>query len=341
MGKDYYNILGIRRDASETEIKKAYRKLALKYHPDKNKSPDAEAKFKLVAEAYDVLSDSEKKVTYDRFGEEGLKGNASAGFNGAGFQFQQGTDAYKIFESFFGGQDPFVGGGFNFMNMGSGARSNPFGRNGPEDMDFEPGMFGSSFGKHGGVRKDPAIEQDLNLTLEELYQGCTKKLKITRRILHPEGIGSPQDKILIITVKPGWKEGTKITFPEEGDQYLGRIPADIVFIVKQKPHSHFKREGNNLIYTVPISLRDALCSSSLCGTNGPSSVTIPTFSGGSVQMPITTVITPHTRIPVIGEGMPVSKSPNTKGNLIVTFDIKFPDQLPYASVELLLNALPA
>ncbi len=344
MGKDYYNILGISRDASESEIKKAYRKLALKYHPDKNKSPGAEDKFKLAAEAYEVLSDPQKKSTYDRFGEEGVKGNASAGgFNGGSFSFQQGTDPHKIFESFFGGQDPFSSstGGFNFMNMGgpSGARSNPFV---PEEMDFEPFGMGSSFGRQGGSKKkDPAIEKDLNLTLEELYQGSTKKLKITRRVLHPDGTSSHQDKILTITTKPGWKEGTKITFPEEGDQYPGRIPADIIFIVKQKPHIHFKREGNDLIYTVPISLRDALCSSSHVINEGPPSITILTFNGRTIEIPITTVITPYTRIPIIGEGMPLSKSPNTKGHLIVTFDIKFPEQLPYASVQLLLNALPA
>ena len=367
MGKDYYDILGVSRQASESDIKKAYRKMALKYHPDKNTSPGAEEKFKLVAEAYEVLSDPTKKSTYDRFGEEGLKaggggGSSAGGFSG-GHTFQ--GDPYKIFETFFGGQDPFGGGdpfgargtSFSFMNMPPSSKrtraANPFARaqsDYVEDMEFD--AFGSTgmgssgmFGRGGGSTartKDPAVEQDLHLTLEELYLGCTKKLKITRRVLNPDGTGASQEKILTIDVKPGWKEGTKITFPEEGDQYPGRIPADIVFIVKQKPHPLFKREGNNLIHTISISLRNALCASSVTQRFGsPQTVSVPTLDGRHLSVPIVTIIEPNTRIPVAGEGMPLSKLPNTRGDLIVTFDIHFPKDLPLASVEMLLNALPS
>jgi len=84
MGKDFYKILGISRTATDDEIKKAYRKLALKYHPDKNKAPNAEEQFKLVAEAYEVLSDKKKREIYDQYGEEGLKGSPSGGGGGGG-----------------------------------------------------------------------------------------------------------------------------------------------------------------------------------------------------------------------------------------------------------------
>lgn len=356
MGKNYYSILGIDRNASDKDIKKAYRKLALQYHPDKNKSPGAEEKFKNVAEAYDTLSDPEKKKLYDQFGEEGLKGNAGGGFRGGSFSGGMGggaygsEDAFKIFESFFGNQNPYGSGGFatHFTTMGGAPRpkrsNHPFGSrvqfDGSEDMEFEP--FGSSGMFGGGTdarRKDSPIEHALHLSLEELYTGCTKKLKITRKVLNPDGTGSLQDKILSIDVKAGWKEGTKITFPEEGDQNPGRIPADIVFIVKQKPHSKFTREGNDLIYTVPISLRDALCASSCVQT--PQELTVPTVDGRSLRVPLLTVIKPDTKIPIHGEGMPNTKSGNGRGNMIVKFDIKFPTSLPLASIELLLNALPA
>ncbi len=365
MGKDYYNILGVSRSASESEIKKAYKKLALKFHPDKNKSPGAEDKFKQVAEAYDVLSDPEKKSTYDRLGEDGLKGSAgSGGFHSGSGAFHGDADAFKIFETFFGGQDPFGGGsgGSFFMGgmpgsnskrhrQGSGQGSNPFASRFQqhEDMDFEPfggsggGMFGHGHGaaSHGRGPKDPAVEQDVNLSLEELYHGCTKKLKISRRVLNPDGTGSPKDKILTITVKPGWKEGTKITFPEEGDQAPGRIPADIIFTVKQKPHPLFKREGNDLICTMPITLRDALCAHQSQVHGIPYMVQVPLLNGTQLGVPVNTVITPNTRIPIQHQGMPLSKSPNSRGNLIVTFDIQFPNELSPYSVDMLLNALPA
>ena len=360
MGKDYYNILGVSRSASESEIKKAYRKLALKFHPDKNKSPGAEEKFKQVAEAYDILSDPEKKSTYDKFGEDGLKGSAGSGGFSSG-TFHGDADAFKIFETFFGGQDPFggSGGGSSFFMGGMpGSNSNIY-RQGsnpfasrfqqPENMDFEPfggssgGMFGHSTApSHGRGSKDPAVEQDINLSLEELYNGCTKKLKINRRVVNPDGTSFPQDKILTITVKPGWKEGTRITFPEEGDQTPGRIPADIIFTVKQKPHPHFKREGNDLICAIPITLRDALCAHSQVNRHGiPYMIQVPLLNGTQLGVPVNTVVSPNTRIPIPNQGMPLSKSPNSRGNLIVTFDIQFPNELPPYSVDMLLNALPA
>jgi len=117
MGKDYYNILGVNSGASEDEIKKAYRKLALKYHPDKNKEEGAEEKFKLIAEAYEILSDKDKRAAFDNYGEDGLKPN-SGGRSAGGFSSRQQnfgrhfsyrpTDPFDLFRSFFGGHDPFA-----------------------------------------------------------------------------------------------------------------------------------------------------------------------------------------------------------------------------------------
>ena len=358
MGKDYYNILGISRGASEDEIKKAYRKMALKYHPDKNQSPDAESKFKSIAEAYEVLSDPKKKSLYDQFGEEGLKGQGPAGGGFSGFSTSN-VDPHEIFRQFFGGQNPFGGAGGSTFFFGGGSGGMPKGStsgrifmtpNGPqvdgggmEDMEFESLGSGNPFGLFGGMgggsgggfhtskRKDPTIEHPLNLSLEELYSGCVKNLKITKQVINPDGTRSPQDKIITINVKPGWKEGTKITFPEEGDQSHGRIPADIVFIVKMKPHSTFRRDGNNLRCTIDVPLRDALCGTRLL---------IPTISGNIVPYNIDKVIDPRTEIRLSGHGMPVSKAPGSYGDLIIDFNITFPTSLAPACKEMIRNAIP-
>ena len=116
MGKDYYKILGVSRNATDDEIKKGYRKMALKYHPDKNKAPDASEKFKDIAEAFEVLKDKDKRYIYDQYGEEGLKGQPNGGGGGAqgmpaGLTVRTtnfGGDPVKTFKDFFGDEDPFA-----------------------------------------------------------------------------------------------------------------------------------------------------------------------------------------------------------------------------------------
>uniref|UniRef100_A0A8C9F0Q8 DnaJ heat shock protein family (Hsp40) member B1 n=1 Tax=Pavo cristatus TaxID=9049 RepID=A0A8C9F0Q8_PAVCR len=261
MGKDYYRTLGLARGASDEEIKRAYRRQALRFHPDKNKEPGAEERFKEVAEAYDVLSDPKKREIFDKYGEEGLKGGAPTsgpgGSNGPTFTYTFRGDPHAMFAEFFDGRNPFD----TFFVQ----------RNGDEEMDiddafttFHMGGFGNiSFprgrgGQDGVCRKqDPPVLYDLRVSLEEIYTGCTKKMKISHKRLNPDGkTVRNEDKILSIEVKRGWKEGTKITFPKEGDQTPNNIPADIVFVVKDKPHSVFRREGSDIIYPAKISLRE-------------------------------------------------------------------------------------
>ena len=339
MGKDYYKILGVPRAASEGEIKKAYKKMALKYHPDKNTSPGAEEKFKDIAEAYEVLSNKEKIEIFDKYGEEGLKANSGSGPGNGGFSYEFHGDPREIFSRIFGNDNPF---GNVFGGTGSGA--NIFMQtSGEEDMDYIPsgGFNGMSFmsggmngpgGMFGRTKKsrDPPIEHDVNVSLEELYNGCTKKLKISRRVMSPDGTSSIQEKVLQVNVKPGWKAGTKVTFQQEGDQYPGRIPADVVFIIKERQHETYKREGNDLIYTANISLRTALCGGH---------VVVPTLSGKNVQLPFVQV-TPNSIHRITNEGMPLSKCPGQNGDLLVKFNIIFPTNLPPACKEMLANALP-
>eukprot|EP00300_Choanocystis_sp_HF-7_P010961 c17238_g1_i1.p1 GENE.c17238_g1_i1~~c17238_g1_i1.p1 ORF type:complete len:333 (+),score=70.39 c17238_g1_i1:84-1082(+) len=150
-GGDFYSTLGISRDASTEDIKKAYKKLALKYHPDRCKEPHAEEKFKQIAEAYEVLSDEKKREIYDRFGEEGLKGGMGMGEGGAPFHFSTnggaGVDPFEIFSQFFGG------GGVGGMGGMPGVRVHmsgmPGGMGGMRGMDGMPAEFSSMF--MGGV----------------------------------------------------------------------------------------------------------------------------------------------------------------------------------------------
>ncbi|XP_012863398.1 dnaJ homolog subfamily B member 1 [Echinops telfairi] len=204
MGKDYYQTLGLARGASDEEIKRAYRRQALRYHPDKNKEPGAEEKFKEIAEAYDVLSDPRKREIFDRYGEE-------------------------------------------------------------------------------------------------------------------------------VEVKRGWKEGTKITFPKEGDQTSSNIPADIVFVLKDKPHNIFKRDGSDVVYPARVSLREALCG---CTVN------VPTLDGRTIPVVFKDVIRPGMRRKVPGEGLPLPKTPEKRGDLIIEFEVIFPERIPQTSRTVLEQVLP-
>lgn len=337
MGVDYYSVLKVPKTATEDDLKKAYRKLAMKWHPDKNPNnkKEAEAKFKQISEAYEVLSDPQKRQIYDQEGEEGLKGGmpppgASHGFsNGGGshtFRFNP-RNAEDIFAEFFGSASPFGGmGGMGGMG-GRGGRAGPFGDGmfggfGGGENVFRTTDGGQGFRSFGDApaqpRKAPAVENKLLCSLEELYKGSTRKMKISRSIADASGKSMPIEEIVTIDVKPGWKKGTKITFPEKGNEQLGVTPADLVFVIDEKPHETYKRDGNDLITTKKVSLVEALtgCSFSL-----------PTLDGRTLNLNIPEVIYPGYEKVVPKEGMPVAKEPGRRGNLRIKFDINFPSRL--------------
>ena len=126
------------------------------------------------------------------------------------------------------------------------------------------------------------------------------------------------EEILASEIRPGWKKGTKITFPEKGNEQRGVIPSDLVFIIDEKPHAVFKRDGNDLVVTQKISLAEAL-------TGYTAQIT--TLDGRSLTIPVNSVISPTYEEVVKGEGMPIPKEPTRKGNLRIKFDIKFPTRL--------------
>mmetsp|Transcript_37210 Transcript_37210/g.48105 ORF Transcript_37210/g.48105 Transcript_37210/m.48105 type:complete len:249 (-) Transcript_37210:695-1441(-) len=232
---DYYDILGVTRNASDAEIKRAYRKLAMKWHPDKNQnSAEASQMFQSIGEAYDVLSDKEKKAIFDQYGYEGLRDGIpdQDGNMKGGYKYTQ--NAAEIFNQFFGTENPFADFGFG--------QSVP---------------FASRLQRNGPRKLDPIIK-DLTCSLEELFNGCTKKLAVTRKRFKQDiGEFVDETKQLVVSVKPGWKAGTKITFPCEGDEGPNIVPPDLVTHTNNTPIRIYR--DRMLYITLFQSVSHAVC----------------------------------------------------------------------------------
>ncbi len=315
MNRDYYNILGISRNADETEIKRAYRKMAQKYHPDKTgSSPEATEKFKAVSEAYQVLSVPERKGVYDQFGEEGLKGGMPTGGPGenVGGHYTNFKDPFELFRQFFGTEAP--------TDM---RRSNLLATDADNTAD--------RFHEQPQPTQPPAVQRDLVCTLEELYHGTTKRLRITRQRYSASRTSlAPSEKMVTIDVKPGWKPGTVITFKGEGDEGPGIVPSDVVFTVREAPHDRFRRQGADLVFPVTVPLVDAL--------NG-CRVAVETLDGRILSIPVTAVVASGYCHRVTGEGMPISKQPGKRGDLLLEFAVTFPQYLDPEQKGLIAKAL--
>lgn len=323
MGIDYYKVLGVGRNATQTEIKKAYHQLALKYHPDKcttGNREESERRFKEVAEAYDVLHDEEKKKIYDMYGEEGLKGGIpfrgdSPGMGGAGPHggFSGGTrytfsnsDAFNVFRTFFGSSDPFAGGDF-FGGGGPGLHRVFRGFGGPQG-------FTSGFGspEMSPMQEVPPLEYTFACTLEEIYNGCTKKFKVSRPMP-----GGTDEKVFEIKVLPGYKKGTKIRFEREGgiaQGYPPNVMADLVFVLDEKPHNRFTRNGADVCTEIHINLKQALL-----GT----SVQVRCLDGTETSVPLTGVSKNGRKLRVNGKGFPDRKT-GRNGDMYVIILIDMP-----------------
>ncbi|KAL9226269.1 hypothetical protein vseg_002101 [Gypsophila vaccaria] len=280
MGVDYYNTLKVSRTSDEEELKRAYKNLAMRWHPDKHPSGSkgvAEAKFKQICEAYDVLSDPTKRHIYDLHGRHGLLYDVSS----------PSSATARKGDSFRGGPDVFD----EFL---------------PPD-DNTPTMD-----------KALPIQNNLACTLEELYKGSKRNMLISRILPHLSGKPSTVEEVLAIDIKPGWKKGTKITFPDKGNHEPGMLPGDLIFVIDEKPHVTFKRDGNDLLVTQKVSLVEALTGKTL---------NLTTLDGRNLDLEVSDVIKPGHEVVISGEGMPISKDPRKKGNLRIKFDVKFPSKL--------------
>lgn len=361
----YYEILGVPRTASEEEIKKSYKKLALKYHPDKNKDPDAPERFKEISEAYDVLSKPDKREIYDRYGEEGLK---NGGFTA--------TSAEDIFSQIFGG-----------------------------------GMFGSMFGFGGGGRGGSASQQGptkgkdavhpLSVSLEEMYTGTVKRLRITRMIKCPkcqatgsksksapvkcsrcrgtgiqvvtkqvgpgfiqqfqsrceqcEGEGTVVDKddlcpncqgkrlvedkkLIEVNVDRGAYDNQRVVFEGEANDSpsADSVPGDIIIVIKQKPHDVFQRiDKYNLLIQRKIKLVEALCGTEFF---------VKHLNGKylHIKVPSGECIKDGDIKQIDNEGMPIKGDPFHRGKLLVKFEVEWPKkgEISAKHIKLIHEALP-
>lgn len=253
--KDYYSVLGVSRQASPDEIKKSFRKLAMKYHPDKNQNDKtAEDKFKEVNEAYDVLSDPKKKQMYDQFGHAGFQGG--------------GPDM--------GGSNPFRG-GYQGGFAGGGFAGGFDPRQGPNQEAFQD-MFSDFFGEffsgdpngRRGFRQESRgadLRYTLNISLEEAATGVEKRVNFVR-----QRAGKEDHAKLSITVPAGVKSGQRLKLRGEGDTPVGSSgkAGDLYVIINFQDHILFKRKENDVLLELPISFVDALL-----GTH----VEVPTLTG--------------------------------------------------------------
>ncbi len=348
--KDYYKILGVERTATADEIKKAYKRVAIKYHPDRNPgNKEAEEKFKQAAEAYDVLRDPDKRARYDQFGADGV--NGAGGFGGFG---GQGMDINDIFSAF---GDIFGGHGFSgFGGFGGGQRS------------AQPRQF-----------KGADMRMKVTLTLEEISTGVTKKFKLKKDVTCPECGGNGCEKgskpetcqtchgqgyvlrtqrsmfgmmqsqevcpschgegvtiskkcshchgegvvkgeeIVEIKIPAGVAEGMVVNVPRKGNAAIHNgVPGDIQVIIEEAPHPNFIRDENDLIYNLLLSVPQAALGDT---------VEIPTLTG-KARIKIESGTQPGTTLRLRGKGLPAVQGYGSgTGDIVVNISVYIPEEL--------------
>ncbi|KAJ1928757.1 Type I HSP40 co-chaperone [Tieghemiomyces parasiticus] len=325
-----YDALGVPPTATDSEIKKAYRKLALKYHPDKN--PNEGEKFKEISHAYEILSDSEKRELYDRVGEEGLSGSGMEG----------GMTAEDLFSHFFGG-GPFGGGGRRGHNAGP--------RRGKDTVYvlkvsleelYKGKVTKLAFNKtvlcdkcEGKGGKDVKTckmcsGQGIRVTLRQLGP-MVQQIQQTCPECNGQGQIIPEEsrckgchgqktsnerKVFEVHVDKGMKDGQKIVFGGEADQAPDTVPGDVVIVIEEKPHPYLKRKGDDLYFDAKIDLLTALAGGKFHIKHLDDRVLVVNILPGEVIKPGETKI-------IQNEGMPSYRHHN-KGNLYVNFTIDFP-----------------
>jgi len=257
--RDYYDVLGVKRGAADDEIKAAYRRMARKYHPDVNKSADASEKFREATEAYEVLSDPQKRKTYDRFGHAGPGPFAGAGRGPAG----QGVS--------FNFRDIFGGGGSGFMGMSL------------EDILEALGGGGRPRGRRRRRKPRRGADTSSHLTLEFLQavRGTTTRVRISR--FDPDG--KRHEETIDVKIPPGVQDGSKVRVRGKGELGPGG-PGDLYITVHVRPHAYFRREGDDIYVHVPISITEAALGAKVDvpTLDGMSTVKVPPGTGGSRRL---------------------------------------------------------
>jgi len=258
--RDYYQVLGVKRDATAAEIKSAYRKLARQYHPDVNKTPGAEEKFKEATEAYEVLSDAQKRSTYDRFGHVGPGGYAHAGPGGA-----PGGGGGASFEEIFGAARAHGGGGFMGMSL--------------DDILSALGGKGRRARRPTRKRRGADVTHDLTLDFMQAMWGTTQSIRVTQ----PGSAG--RSETLDVKIPPGVADGARIRLRGKGGH--GRAgPGDMYITVHVRPHPYFRREGDTIYLDVPVSISEAALGARIDvpTIDGMMTVTVPPGTGSGQRL---------------------------------------------------------
>ena len=334
---NFYDILGVSKDASEQEIKKSYRSLSLKYHPDRNPDPSATEKYKAINEAYEVLSDEQKKQQYD------MELQFGGGFPGGGFPgggMNMGGDINDIFSMMFGnmGGMPMGGmpmGGMNMggMNMGGmqggpGIRIFHSGGGFPGGGFPFPGMGPDIQQMFQQISKPQPIQKTIQITLEQAFKGDTIEIQIERQ-KEASGVSLTEIETVMITIPKGIDQDEVLVIKDQGHIIHGQR-GDIKISFKITNQTDFKRQGLDLIYQKKVCLKEALCGFSfeIHHLNGK------LLSMNNMVNP--TIIKPNYKKVVPGLG--ITKESQT-GNLIIEFIVDFPDSLTMDQIDILRNTL--
>lgn len=287
--KDYYNTLDVSRDAKPDDIKRAYRRLARKYHPDVSKEPDAEERFKEVAEAYEVLKDPEKRKAYDQFGKDWKAGQDFRPPPGWQQQYSFDEDSFAGGEAF----SDFFESLFGHARGGFAGREHPFGG-----------------GRAAGSDREVAI----SIPLEDSYHGATRNFRIEMPEADAEGRYTTRRRELKVKIPKGVTEGQRIRIEGQGGKGLGGArPGDLYLRVAFKPHGQFQPKGRDIHMTLPVEPWQ----SALGRT-----VKVPTL-GGTVDVKIPPGSNSGKRLRLKGRGLP-GKPP---GDQYVELQIRVPDSL--------------
>lgn len=310
--KDYYEVMGVPRGATQDEIKRAYRKLARKFHPDVSKEAHAEDRFKELQEAYEVLKDPEKRAAYDQLGANWRQGQE---FRpppdwGKGFEFTRGggdagggpahgeaADFSDFFSELFGSRSPFGGGGargFGASGFGGGSRGR---------------------GTYAAAGQDHVARVEVDL--EDAYRGGTRTIELRTPELAPDGTVGTRPRTLRVSIPPGVVEGQQIRLAGQGSGGIGGGPAgDLYLEVNFRPHPVFQPDGRDVTVQLPVAPWEAALGET---------VSVPTL-GGSVEMKLPAGARSGQRLRLRGRGLPGP----TPGDQYVVLQVVLPPDSPRA-----------
>ena len=283
--KDYYKVLGVNREASQDEIKRAYRKLARKYHPDVSQESDAEDRFKEVGEAYEVLKDPEKRAAYDQLGANWK----------AGQDFRPPPNWDEGFE--------FHGGGFSDADAAGFS-------------DFFESLFGQGFASRAGPRgrgreRGENTYAKILIDLQDAYEGATRQLELKHTELDEEGRPRVRERTLRVRIPKGVRQGQHIRLAGQGQPGIGGGKAgDLLLEIQFKPHPHYHVEGRDVLLHLPVAPWEAALGATVKAPTpgGPVDLKIPAGSGAGRKLRLS------------GRGIPSSRP----GDLYVVLELVLP-----------------